>query len=294
MKAKTSGYVFALLTVCTFAALDGFSRLLGEKYSPFFITMVRFWGFAVFVSILAATSPGGMRSAIQSLNPLLQIARGLLLVSASALCVWAYKYAGLATSMAILQVTPLLVTFLSVPLLGEIVGWRRATAVVVGLIGVIIIINPVTVHGDFALLLPVSGAILNALYGVGTRAVGRRDSFQTSALYTGVFGAVFSTVPGVLCWESIEHSDWLPMASLCLTGALGHYFLIRAYAVLEALEVQPLIYLQLLFGIAVAVVFFNEALTWNMGVGAFLVVGSGMFSVWREHSQAKRSRTAIP
>jgi drug/metabolite transporter (DMT)-like permease len=290
MNEKTTGYIFAFLAVGTFAALDGCSKFLGDRYSPYFITMVRFWGFAVFVTLLAAYSPGGIKRALATRNPLLQISRGVLLVTTSGICVASYKYAGLAMSQAVLQITPLLVTLLSIPLLGEVVGWRRATAVGVGLVGVLIIINPTHAQAQWALLLPITGAALNALYYVATRAAGKRDSSQTSALYAGVTGALTATIPGFLTWESVASADWLPLAALCVSGTLGHYFLIRAYAVLEALEVQPLVYIQLVFGVGVAVLFFDEALTPNMIAGAVLVTGSGLFSVWREHSK-KQSAT---
>lgn len=83
-------------------------------------------------------------------------------------------------SQSIFQATPLIITILSIPLLGEVVGWRRGTAVLVGLAGVLVIINPVNVHFDMSLLLPLVASVLFALYSIATRAVSREDPAVTS------------------------------------------------------------------------------------------------------------------
>ncbi len=283
MKSKTLGYLYVLLAVTIFAGQDGFSKLLGEKYPPIMVTMIRFWGFAVFVMLLAATSPGGLRRAFVTRQPVLQTFRGVILVSEVVVVIFAFTTAGLAMSQAILQVTPLIVTILSIPLLGEKVGWRRGLAVVVGLIGVLVILNPVNVHFDVRLLLPLAAGVMYALYGIATRAVSRQDSAVTSVLYAGVMGALAITFVGPFYWTPIPMSDWPAMAALCICGAFSHFFLIKAYGLLSASEVQPLTYLQLVLSVGVAIVFFGESVTLNMVIGAVIVVGAGLFTVWREH-----------
>lgn len=283
MKSKTLGYVYVLLAITIFAGQDGFSKLLGAKYPPVMITMVRFWAFALFVTLLAASSSGGLRKAVVTRRPMLQVLRGVLLVSEVVVIVFAFTTAGLAMSQSIMQATPLIVTMLSVPLLGEKVGWRRWLAVLVGLFGVMVILNPVNVHFDIMLLLPLAAALMFALYNIATRAVSRHDSAVTSVFYAGVAGAVLVTAIGPFYWTPIAMDDWPAMAALCVCGALSHFFLIKAYGYLSAVEVQPLTYLQLVLSVGVATVFFGESVTWNMAVGAVIVVGAGLFTVWREH-----------
>ena len=118
MQNKSLGYLYVLLAVAIFAAQDGFSKLLAETYPPMLITMIRFWAFAAFVIVLAASSPGGLRKACVTRRPLLQLLRGPLLVTEIVIVVFAFREAGLAMSQAIMQATPLIVTILSVPLLG--------------------------------------------------------------------------------------------------------------------------------------------------------------------------------
>ncbi|CAN7269579.1 DMT family transporter [Rhizobium sp. LjRoot30] len=283
MKTKTLGYIYVLLAVTIFAGQDAFSKLLGEKYPPIMVTMIRFWAFAVFVTLLAAAAPGGLRANIRTKRPFLQVFRGALLVVEVVVVVFAFTTAGLAMSQAILQATPLIVTILSVPLLGEQVGWRRTLAIVVGMLGVLVILNPIGVDFDIRLLIPLAGSFMYAIYSIATRAVGRHDSSITSVFYAGVIGAVVASVIGPFYWTPIAVSDWPAMAALCICGALSHYCLIQAYRILSAVEVQPLTYLQLVLSVALATLFFDESLTPNMIAGGIIVVGAGLFTVWREH-----------
>ena len=290
MTSKTRGYLFAFLAICIFAGQDAITKYLGDRYPPLFITMIRFWAFAVFVFCFAASSPGGVRGAVTTRRPWLQIVRGLLLVAEIVVIVYSYVHAGLAMSQSIFQATPLIITVLSIPLLGETVGWRRGAAVLVGLVGVLVIINPVDIHFDMSLLLPLGASVLFALYSIATRAVSREDSAVTSLFYAGVAGAVAISLIGPFHWTEVQGADWFALAALCVCGTLSHYFLIRAYGLLPAAEVQPVTYFQLVLNVILAVSLFGEIITPNMVVGAVIVVGAGLFTIWREHQIAKRNR----
>ena len=74
---------------------------------------------------------------------------------------------------------------------------------------------------------------------------------------------------------------WILMLCLCLTGATGHWLLIRCYEVAEASEVQPFTYLQLVFGATIGVLVFGEVIEANVAIGAVLVVAAGLFTLWR-------------
>jgi drug/metabolite transporter (DMT)-like permease len=83
--------------------------------------------------------------------------------------------------------------------------------------------------------------------------------------------------------------DWGWMALLCLTGISSHYFLIRAYDILDAAAVQPLTYLQLVYASVMGVVVFGETLSTNTIVGSIIVVAAGIFTIWREHVVSRRT-----
>lgn len=279
---KASGYAFTLLAVFIFAIQDSFSKYLGERYSPIFITMIRYWVFAAFVILLASRRPGGIRAVVATKRPVLQVARGVLLVAEIAMFVYGLAHTGLAITQAIFQASPLIVTVLSIPFLGEHVGWRRWLAVLAGLFGVLLIINPTGSQFSIFLLLPLTCSFMFATYSVATRAVSRHDQAVTSLFYTAVGGAVAISLLGPFYWSPIAPSDWLVVGALGLCGAVSHYCLIRAYDTLQASDVQPLTYLQLVVGAVIAVLFFNETLSWNMLLGAAIVVSAGLFTMWRE------------
>jgi len=110
---------------------------------------------------------------------------------------------------------------------------------------------------------------------------------MTSFFYTGTVGAVAMTLPGLWFWQPMTGPDWIWMAALCVTGAAGHYTLIKCYDVAEASSVQPFAYLQLVFAASIGITLFGETLQTNVAIGAALIVTAGMFTLWRER-QKKR------
>ena len=130
--------------------------------------------------------------------------------------------------------------------------------------------------------MPLAGALGFALYGLLTRHVARQDSTATSFFWTGTAGAVVMTAVGIWFWEPMAPADWGWMALLCVSGAFGHWLLIRAYELAEASAVQPFAYLQLVFVSVIGIAVFGETLRANVVIGAAVVIGAGLFTFWRE------------
>lgn len=291
MTPKTQGYLFTILAVIIFASQDGISKYLGSHYSPVFITMIRYWVFALFVILLAMRS-GGIAKTARTKRPFLQIFRGVVLAVEIVIFIYGLSRAGMAMAQSVFQCAPLLVTVLSVVFLGEKVGWRRWAAIIVGLCGVMLIINPVNAHFDVNILFSLIATSMFAAYAVATRAVSKYDDAITSFFYTGISGVVVLTAVGMFYIVPVARADWFWMAALCICGIASHYCLIRAYAVLEAGEVQPLTYFQLVIGAFIATLVFHEKLTWNVVAGAAIVVAAGLFSMFRERHLALRRTTS--
>ena len=135
-------------------------------------------------------------------------------------------------------------------------------------------------------MIPLASAILFALYGLLTRYAARKDTAATSFFWTGAVGSVGMTAVGIWFWEPMILQDWYGMAALCVTGAAGHYTLIRCYAVAEAGIVQPFAYLQLVFASTIGLTVFDESLRWATVVGAGLIILAGLFTIFRERSAA--------
>ena len=281
------GILLMIATTFIFAAQDSISRHLAGEYNVFMVVMIRYWFFAAFVITIAARREGSVRTAAATSQPALQIGRGLILVGEICVMVYAFTLLGLVESLAVFTAYPLIIAALSGPILGEKVGWRRWSAIGVGFVGVLIILQPGVGVFSPAALVPLLSATLFAIYGLLTRYAARRDSTATSFFWTGVSGAVAITLIGVWFWEPMTLADWGWMALLCLTGASGHWLLIKCYEVAEASAVQPFAYMQLIFGTGFGILIFSEVLRPNVALGAAIVMAAGLFTFWRENRAAR-------
>lgn len=281
------GIWLMIATAFVFALQDGLSRHLAGEYNVFMVIMIRFWFFAAFVLVLAQRKAGGIRNAARTRRPLTQIARGVILVTEICLMVVAFTLMGLTETHAVFAVYPLVVAALSGPILGEQVGWRRWTAIGIGFLGVVVILQPGSGVFQPAALIPLAAAFMFALYGLLTRHVSRDDPSAVSFFWTGVVGAALSSAVGMWFWEPMAPQDWFWMALLCLSAAASHWLLIRAYEVAEASAIQPFAYLQLPFAAALGISVFGETLRINVAVGAGIVVCAGLFTLWRARVKAQ-------
>lgn len=282
----------AILLMCLasliFSMQDALSRYLGSNYPPVLVVMLRYWFFALFAIALAARQPGGLRAAIRTRHPWLQMARGLLLVTEILVMIVAFVRLGLVETHAAFIAHPLMIVALSGPVLGERVGWRRWAAVAVGFAGILIILQPgVRVFSPWAAL-PLLSALMFAVYALLTRMVSADDDATTSLFWTGVAGAAGITVAGLGQLQPLAPADWLPMATLCVTGAAGHYLLIRAYSLAEASSLQPYSYTQLIWVSLIGLVFLGEKVGANVIIGMIVIVGAGLFTWWRERQQRRQ------
>ncbi|MFK7939778.1 MAG: DMT family transporter [Roseovarius sp.] len=276
------GIVMMVATTFVFAVQDGISSHLAGEYNVMMVVMIRYWFFAAFVLTIASRHAGGIRAAAATKQPLLQGFRAVLLVAEICVMILAFTLLGLIESHAVFACYPLLIAALSGPILGEQVGWRRWVAIFIGFIGVLVILEPGYGVFEPAAAVPLLAALMFALYGLLTRYVARLDTAATSFFWTGTVGSVAMTIVGIWFWEPMTRSDWGWMAALCVTGALGHYTLIKCYEVAEASAVQPFAYLQLVFVSVIGISVFSETIRPNVAIGVCLVVGAGLFTLWRQ------------
>ncbi len=279
------GVWLMVATTFVFAMQDGLSQHLASEYNVLMVVMIRYWFFAAFVMFVASRRAGGLRAAAATTQPWLQGFRGLLLAAEICVMVLGFTYLGLVESHAIFACYPLLIAALSGPILGEQVGWRRWAAIGVGFVGILIILKPGFGMFSPLAIIPTIAAFMFALYGLLTRYAARKDSAATSFFWTGTVGAVFMTAIGIWFWEPMVPIDWAMMAMLCVTGATGHYLLIQCYDVAEASAVQPFAYLQLPFAASLGILVFGEAIRPNVVFGASLIVGAGLFTLWRQRQK---------
>ncbi|GAA6161681.1 DMT family transporter [Ruegeria sp. HU-ET01832] len=281
-----AGIALMISATVVFALQDGISRHLAGTYNTYMVVMIRYWFFAAFVIALALHTPGGIAATARTSQLGLQILRGVLLAGEVCVAVYAFTILGLIESQAVFICYPLLIAALSGPVLGEKVGWRRWSAIGVGCVGVLIILQPgMGVFNPWAVI-PLISALMFAVYGLLTRYAARRDSTATSFFWTGIAGAVAMTVIGLWFWEPMVGGDWLWMGLLCLSGVLGHWLLIKCYEMAEASAVQPFAYFHLMWSAILGISVFGESLRPAVVAGAALVIAAGLFTLWRERRQS--------
>ncbi|MCH1412252.1 MAG: DMT family transporter [Rhodobacteraceae bacterium] len=279
------GISLMAVTMLIFAVQDGISQYLAREYNVFFIVMVRYWFFALFVFILCSKQPGGLRKAISTKQPFLQVFRGTLLALEVIVMITSFTLLGLIESHAIFSIYPLLVAALSGPVLKEFVGWKRWSAIFIGFIGVMIILKPSNNVFSLEAIIPLVAALMFALYSLLTRYAARQDTSMTSFFWTGIIGAVVMSIVGSGYWIALKPVDWAWLGLLCILACLAHYLLIKCYELSEASSLQPFAYLQLLFATIIGLWIFSEKLEVHVVMGAFLVVLSGLFAIWRERQK---------
>ncbi len=284
------GIIMMLGSAATFGLQDGFSRLLAENYNVLSVVTIRYWFFMLFVLGFSATREGGIVSVARTSRPALQIFRGILLVTQICTAIYGFTIVGLVGWQVVFASYPLMIAAMSVPFLGERVGWRRWLAIAIGFVGVAIALDPQASLLSPQIILPVLGAVQFALYGILTRIAGRTDSAETSFFWTGVAGAIAMTLVAPFAWNPPVGGDWGWMAALCITGVAGHFLLIKALEQAEASLLQPFAYFGMLVSAAIGHFGFGDPVTPAMLFGAAMIVAAGLFTLARERRQTQPSK----
>jgi drug/metabolite transporter (DMT)-like permease len=276
-----SGIAAAIFALTLFGMQDALTKFLVADYPVSQFLLVRFGVFALFSVAYVIRRPG-LRTALRSRRPVVQALRAILLVADIVLFCIALRYLGLADFHAIYATTPLMVTLLVGPLLGEKVGWRRYSAVTVGFIGAMVIIRPGSGVFNWAAIVVLASGFCFALYSIATRLVSRDNSVETSTLYTACVSALLLAPAGVYQWRPLDTRGALMMAAISATGLLGHLLYIRALSLAPAVVLQPFTYLLLVWAAFYGIVLFGQFPdTWTI-LGAAIVVSSGLYVTWRE------------
>lgn len=273
--------LLTLVTIAVFGVQDALSKTLVQTYSPFQITMMRYWGFALF-SLVLVMRQAPLRQALRSKAPGWQILRGSLLI----IEIWCFALAlqsvPLGELQAISLVYPLLVTLFAIPVLGEKVGIFRFVAVGVGFVGALIIVRPGGLPLNWGLFFGVLSATLYAIYIVITRKVSGRDSAATSMVYTGMMGLLLSTGVGIFHWQPMAWEDVALVAMVAVTTCLGHGLMIFVLSMAPASTIQPFNYFSLPWAILLSAVVFKEWIDPISLGGAGIIVGAGLVVMARE------------
>ena len=261
---------------------------LVEQHLP--VTTV-IWGRFLFATLLAlAVIHRRLPEIAKSVAPGTQALRSLLLMATTIFFNLGIKTTPLALASTIMFLTPILVTLLSIPLLGEQVGARRWAGIAFGFIGALIVVQPSPNELQLGVIFLLGAALTNASYQITTRQLRLEKSPLTSFLYTAVAGTILSTPVVVIYWHDPGFVGWLLLVLCGVTGGLGHLFLVQAFRRAPASAVAPFAYSSLIWATASGFMIFNEWPEWTTFLGAGVIVASGIYIFHREQLAARRAK----
>lgn len=273
--------LLTLITIGVFGVQDAVAKLLVQDYSPFQITMMRYWGFALF-ALIVVMRQAPLRQALASKAPLLQVVRGVLLMGDIWLFALALRTVPLAELQSISLIYPLLVTLFAIPVLGEKVGVFRLVAVVVGFAGAMVIVRPGGLALDWGVGFAVASSTLYALYIVITRRVSAADPAPTSMAYAALIGLAMSSAVGVFFWQPM---DWKSVAMAVVvmgTTSVAHGLMTVALSMAPASVLQPFNYFSLPWAIVLSAAVFGHLIDGVSLIGAGIIVAAGLVVMARE------------
>lgn len=292
MLSRTPGTGLALVAVAfLFApAMDVISKWLVQTHAPAMVGLMRFAAQAVLLLPLVALLGQWARPRAG------HVAGGVLLGGALVAFNAALQVMPVANAIAIFFVEPLVLTLLSALILKERIGWRRLTAVSVGLMGALVVIRPNWAEYGPAAAWPLAAAVCFACYMLVTRVMSMGGRLLALQLWTSLFAVLF--LAALVCWgagtgiamltPSVPGGiDWGLIALLGLIGVASHQMLAQGLARAEASQVAPMQYLEIVSATALGwLVFGNlpDPLTW---AGTAIIIGSGLYVFHRERRLAE-------
>jgi drug/metabolite transporter (DMT)-like permease len=210
----------------------------------------------------------------------LQCLRGICIVGSLSLLFTSLTWLPLAEATVISFTAPLFIVALSGPILGEAVSARMWLAVGFGLLGALLVIRPGSSVFQLASLLPLAGALFFGLFNIVTRRIGSADSAATTSFYTFAFGSLVLSIPQIPVWRSPELVSVAQIAAAGAMGMLAHLLIALSLQRTPVAIVAPLNYVRLVCALTLGYWWFGEVPDALSIVGAVLIVGSGVYTVY--------------
>ncbi len=277
MKAIT----FNLLAWVMLPIMDGFAKYLSADLPVLQITWARYFFTVVFVFPIMFLF--FRKNLVWSDKPKLQITRGIILLTANICFFYAISIISLAKALTLAFVAPLIVTAFSPIFLGERVGVRRWSAVIIGFIGSLVVIRPGFVEINLASIAALGTGVMYGFYLIITRKLSTSDNPLLTLLLTGVVGAIIISFVMPFVWVKPNFNQWSIMAAIGIFACLGHFFLILSLKYADASKLAPLSYFEIITNIIIGYYFFIDFPdNWTF-LGLFIIVLSGIYISKREN-----------
>ncbi|WP_136634382.1 DMT family transporter [Pseudooceanicola onchidii] len=291
MRAPLPGILFALLGFALFSTHDVAVKSLGGVYAPFQI---------IFFSVLFSFPIGTMMlmqdatpGTLRPVHPGWVIARTIAAVVATMTAFYAFSTLPLAEVYAILFASPLLITVLAIPILGEKVRLKRGFAVLFGLAGILVVLQPGQTLPTLGHLAALAAAVCGAFASVVVRRIGARERSVVLLLYPLVANFVVMGAAIPFVYDPMPLVDLGKMALTALLAFVAMNCMIYAYRHAEAALVAPMQYSQILWALLFGALLFDETPSSRTLAGAAMVIASGLYIVFRESRAGVSGTTPV-
>ena len=274
---------YNLLAWVILPVMDGLAKYLSVDLPVLQIVWARY--FFTVVITLSFIIIFFRKQLVWTSKPKLQLFRGLILLCANMLFFYAISIISLTKALTLAFVAPLIVTALSPFILGEIVGYRRWLAVIIGFIGSLIVIRPGLIEFNLATLAALGTGFFYGIYFIITRKLHTADSPLLTLLITGVVGAIILSAYMPFSWIEPNPNQWLFMFCIGLCASVGHFFLILSLKYADASKLAPFSYFEIVTNVIIGYYFFSDfpdIWTW---VGLLIIINSGIYISIRERSR---------
>jgi drug/metabolite transporter (DMT)-like permease len=276
----------ALVSLCylLFTLLGGTAKWLVASVPVIVVVWLRFLMHAVFASAVLLPVRGA--SLARTSHWRWHLLRALMFVLMTGINFWALQYLQLAITSSIMFIVPIVTALMAAPMLGEKIDRGRWAAIVAGFAGVLVIVRPGSADFHPAMLLALVNASLYAMFNLMTRRLAAYDSPETIQYLPAVGAAILLAPFALAAWQA--PSGGLEWTLACLMGALGglgHYLLALAHRYAPATVIAPFLYQQVLYMALFGYLVFGDVPAPAVGVGAAIVVGSGLYLFARERAR---------
>lgn len=275
-----AGIGFMLLAVTLYGFMDALMKYQAARYPVIEVMFFRSL-FALIPLAWLIVGSGGW-PALKTRQPKLQAVRAVIGFVSLICFIEAFALMPLADVVAIGFAAPLFITALSVPLLGEQVGWRRWTAVLVGFIGVLVMTRPGSGLLGFGALVALVGTLSYALSIIAIRRLHTTDGNAPTVASFTVLAAVVTGLILPFYWVMPTGDDWIMLVGIGLLGGCGQIAFTQAFALAPPVIVAPFDYANMLLATMLGYLIWGDVPTATILAGAVLVIGSGLYIVYRE------------
>lgn len=285
------GIYLKMTALVLFCTMDAMVKALGGTYGSFQLMLFRSAIALIPVSVLIWQA-GGLKI-VKANRPWLQAARVAIGFGSLLGFFYVFPRMPLVDAYAISFAAPLFMVALSVPLLGEPVGWRRWTAVAVGFVGVLIMLDPWGMEFHPISLILLAATFCYALSTILVRLLSRHDHDVVTLFWFAFVSSGLSLVGAIPEWKWPPAMDWLWLIVLGLLGGFAQILITRAWRLAPAAVLAPFDYTSIVLAVLFGYLWFQEEPSWTVWYGLPLVIGSGLYILHRERIRA-RERAPVP